>query len=212
MRHKKFKLDDLVQLMATLRHPEYGCPWDLKQDYRSIAPSTLEEAYELVDAIEKENFESFREELGDLLFQVVFYSQLASEEQAFDFHDVVDGLVAKLIRRHPHVFPSGSLESAGPRGDTTEEQVKQSWEAIKRQERNTKGENSELDDVPVCLPSLIRAQKLQKRASSVGFDWQTSVGVWSKLAEELAELRAAINEENHSAVEEELGDVFFYTC
>src|SRR5690606_6322767 len=145
--------------MARLRDPEAGCPWDIKQDYASIAPSTLEEAYEVVDAIEKQDFVHLKEELGDLLFQVIFYSQLGKEEQRFEFAGVVSDLVAKLVRRHPHVFPEGTLQSRVENRNLLPADVKARWEAIKQEERAQKGSNGILDDVPINLPALTRATK-----------------------------------------------------
>src|SRR5690625_278269 len=164
-----YDIDDLLYLMARLRDPRDGCPWDLKQSYATIAPSTLEEAYEVVDTIERDDLDHLQEELGDLLFQVIFYSQLAREEQRFDFSQVVSDLVAKLVRRHPHVFPDGTLQSRASTTGEKPSQVKQRWEAIKQQERSAKGAEGLLDDVPLNLPALSRAAKLQKRAASVGF-------------------------------------------
>ncbi|WP_347332167.1 nucleoside triphosphate pyrophosphohydrolase [Marinimicrobium locisalis] len=209
-----YTIDDLLYLMARLREPGTGCPWDLKQSYKTIAPSTLEEAYEVVDTIEREDYDHLREELGDLLFQVIFYSQLGKEEARFDFPTIVDGLVSKLVRRHPHVFPDGTLESRiGDRDASQDEgnqdEVKARWEAIKQQERAEKGVKGVLDDVPVTLPALSRAAKLQKRASGVGFDWPEVSGPIAKVREELAELEAAIEQGDHSAQQEELGDLLF---
>src|SRR5687768_16574721 len=163
--------------MRRLRDPETGCPWDLKQSYQSIAPSTLEEAYEVVDAIEREDYPHLKEELGDLLFQTIFYSQLAAEENLFSFADVVDALVTKLIRRHPHVFQDGTLYGQSGSQPLNENTVKHNWEAIKQQEREQKGVDGILADVPVALPAITRAVKLQKRAARIGFDWLDVKGV-----------------------------------
>ncbi|PCK08268.1 MAG: nucleoside triphosphate pyrophosphohydrolase [Alteromonadaceae bacterium] len=229
-------LQDLLTLMARLRAPDDGCPWDLKQDYRSITSSTIEECYELVDAIEQQNFGHLKEELGDYVFQAVFYAQLAKEDGHFDFNDVIDTLTAKLLRRHPHVFPDGTLDS---RRDPNlaeglqDEQIRASWDAIKQQERDSKGQARVLDDVPLALPALSRAFKLQKRAAKVGFDWSDSQQVFDKLDEELGELHQALaivsrgecdvegkgdsggnndaSTEKSAAVADELGDVLF-TC
>ncbi|WP_188151727.1 nucleoside triphosphate pyrophosphohydrolase [Teredinibacter waterburyi] len=213
----QYGIDDILTLMARLREPEYGCPWDLKQTYQSITPSTLEEAYEVVDTIEKADYPHLREELGDLLFQVVFYSQLAEEDGFWNFADVVHGLTAKLVRRHPHVFPDGTLSSRRAAGAPEEAAIKASWEAIKQDERAKKGKLGTLEDVPLALPALSRAQKLQKRAAGVGFDWDSRVAVLAKLEEEVVELRQAFTDSelnaNHGAaqqkLEEELGDVMF---
>ncbi len=204
-----YSIVDLVYLMARLRDPETGCPWDLKQDYASIAPSTLEEAFEVVDTIERGDLGHLREELGDLLFQVIFYSQLACEEQRFDFAEVVSGLVAKLVRRHPHVFPGGSLQSQVSDQKQMPADVKQRWEAIKQQERTEKGASGLLDDVPVNLPALSRATKLQKRAAGVGFNWSDVQGPIAKVREELAEVEQALFDHDRDALTEELGDLLF---
>lgn len=206
-----YSLDDLLFLMERLRDPAHGCPWDLKQTYETIAPSTLEEAYEVVDAIERGDYSHLREELGDLLFQAIFYSQLAKEQSLFCFADIVDTLVAKLIRRHPHVFPDGHLYSAMNGEATKELEVKQNWEAIKSAERQQKGMTGILADIPRALPSLTRAVKLQKRAAQVGFDWSDVFGVIQKLEEEIGELQQAMDQQTQQAIEAELGDVFF-TC
>jgi len=209
MTNYKYSTDDLLTLMARLRDPQTGCPWDIKQDYASIAPSTLEEAYEVVDAIEKLDFVHLKEELGDLLFQVIFYSQLGKEENRFDFAGVVSDLVEKLVRRHPHVFPAGTLASKIDNRHTLPTDVKARWEAIKQQERNAKGAQSLLADVPLNLPALSRAAKLQKRAASVGFDWLDVQGPIAKVREELVEVEEALMAEDNAAIEEELGDLFF---
>lgn len=210
-----YSLDDLLYLMSRLREPVYGCPWDQVQSYKTIAPSTLEEAYEVVDAIEQGDTKQLSEELGDLLFQVIFYSELGREEQAFDFPFIVSELTAKLIRRHPHVFPEGTLESrisptiSDQERSEIEAEIKSSWEAIKQKEREQKGYTSILDDVPLAFPAVARAAKLQKRASSVGFDWKSSEGVYDKLSEEIAELKEAQLQGDKAHIEDELGDVLF---
>lgn len=208
-----YKLDDLLQLMARLRHPEHGCPWDLKQSYASIVPYTLEEAYEVADAIERGDFDHLPGELGDLLFQVVYYSQLATEEGRFGFAEVVDGITAKLIRRHPHVFPDGDLYGAPDAQKLEEAAVKQRWEELKAEERAAKAEAPEqlslLDDVPQALPALSRAAKLQKRAAQVGFDWPEALPVLDKVREELDEVLEAMSENDPQAITEELGDLLF---
>lgn len=205
----QYTIDDLLYLMARLRDPESGCPWDIKQDYASIAPSTLEEAYEVVDAIEKQDFAHLKEELGDLLFQVIFYSQLGKEEHRFEFAGVVSDLVAKLIRRHPHIFPDGTLHSRIDNRQILPGDVKARWEAIKQQEREAKGARRLLADVPLNLPALSRAAKLQKRAASVGFDWDDVYGPIAKVREELLEVEAELDSGDRSALEEELGDLLF---
>lgn len=203
-------IDTLLEVMARLREPETGCPWDLKQSYQTIAPSTIEEAYEVVDTIEREDYAHLKEELGDLLFQVVFYAQLGKEDGYFDFDDIAAGIADKLLRRHPHVFPDGTLESrVAPDKSFTDADVKQQWEAIKQGERSAKGHESALSDVPAALPSITRAYKLQQRAALVGFDWPDLGGVLAKLQEEVAELEDAIEGGDKIAMEAELGDAFF---
>lgn len=208
-----YKLDDLLQLMARLRHPEHGCPWDLKQSYASIVPYTLEEAYEVADAIERGDFDHLPGELGDLLFQVVYYSQLAAEEGRFGFAEVVDGITAKLIRRHPHVFPDGDLYAVPDAQKLEEAAVKQRWEELKAEERAARAAAPEqlslLDDVPQALPALSRAAKLQKRAAQVGFDWPEALPVLDKVREELDEVLEAMSENDPQAIAEELGDLLF---
>jgi ATP diphosphatase len=207
----RYQLDDLLYLMARLRDPDGGCPWDLAQSYKTIAPSTIEEAYEVVDAIETEDFKQLREELGDFLFQVIFYSQLADEEGRFDFHDIVHGITDKLIRRHPHVFPGGQLKERfqGERTEADELAIKAQWEELKQQEREEKGFSGVLADVPAAMPALSRAAKLQKRASRVGFDWPEVGPVFDKVSEELDELKEALQRNDQMAVQEELGDLLF---
>lgn len=205
----RHSLEDLLYLMSRLRDPVDGCPWDLKQSYASIVPSTIEEAYEVADAIERGQFDHLREELGDLLFQVIFYSQLATEEGRFGFGDIVSGLVEKLIRRHPHVFPAGTLQSRAGDAQGTDLDVKQQWESLKKAERESKGQAGILDDIPAALPALTRALKLQKRASASGFDWPDLAGVLDKVEEEIAELREAVAEGNPDASEDEMGDLLF---
>ncbi len=208
-----YQLDDLLHLMARLRHPQYGCPWDLKQDYASIVPHTLEEAYEVADAIERGDFEHLPGELGDLLFQVVYYAQLGREDGRFDFAQVVDAITRKLVRRHPHVFPDGDLYGAEDLPRLEEAAIKQRWEEIKAQERAEQAETPEqlslLDDVPTALPALSRAAKLQKRAAQVGFDWPDALPVIDKLREELDELLEAMSSADEPAIAEEVGDLLF---
>lgn len=206
-----YTLDDLLFLMERLRDPTHGCPWDLKQSYETIAPSTLEEAYEVVDAIERGDYPHLREELGDLLFQTIFYSQLAKEQNLFSFADIIDTLTAKLIRRHPHVFPDGHLYSTANDETSSPIDVNQNWEAIKSAERQQKGMRGLLADIPLALPSLTRAAKLQKRAAQVGFDWPDVSQVMEKVEEELSELQHAMAQQASEAIEAELGDLLF-TC
>ncbi|MFT6366346.1 MAG: ATP diphosphatase [Halioglobus sp.] len=196
--------------MERLRDPQTGCPWDVSQTFDSIVPSTLEECYELAAAIEQKDYLHVAEELGDVLFQVIFYAQLGAEQKLFCFNDVVHTLVDKLLRRHPHVFENGAIEGVVSQSSSVE-QVESTWETIKQQERNTKRLTGVLADVPRALPALPRAQKLQKRAASVGFDWSSSVDVMAKLQEELGELQAAVLANAPDAIEDEMGDVLF-TC
>ena len=211
VRSMAYCLDDLKYLMSRLREPITGCPWDIAQTYKSIAPSTIEEAYEVVDAIETEDKLQLKEELGDLLFQVVFYSQLGTEDESFDFDDIVDSLTTKLIRRHPHVFPDNDLHGRINFTRTAQDQqkIKAHWEEIKQQERQRKGKGGILDDVPLGLPALSRSVKLQKRASSVGFDWQEISSVLLKVKEEITELEDAIAADDIEHINEEFGDVLF---
>jgi ATP diphosphatase len=208
-----YSLEDLLHLMARLRDPQYGCPWDLKQTYQTIVPHTLEEAYEVADAIERGDFDHLQGELGDLLFQVVYYSQLAREEGRFEFDGVVDSITRKLIRRHPHVFPTGDLYGSLDIPRLDEEQVKQRWEAIKAEERAEKSQAPEqlslLDDVPGALPALSRAAKLQKRAAQVGFDWPDALPVIDKVREELDEVLEAMADNDSAAIADEVGDLLF---
>ena len=192
----------LVEIMAALRNPQGGCPWDLEQDFRSIASYTLEEAYEVADAIERGDLGDLREELGDLLLQVVFHSQMASEQGAFDLNDVVQGICDKLVRRHPHVFGGEPVESAAAQTEA--------WERLKAEEKATKGAVGLLDDVPLSLPALTRSAKLGRRASRAGFDWPDATGPRRKVDEELAELDAALaGAMDQAAVEAEFGDLLF---
>ncbi|MFL1484479.1 nucleoside triphosphate pyrophosphohydrolase [Marinobacter sp. LN3S78] len=216
-----YSIEDLKTLMARLRDPDTGCPWDTKQTFRTIVPHTLEEAHEVADTIEREDYAHLKEELGDLLFQVIFYSQLGQEQDLFNFDAVVHTLVRKLLRRHPHVFPEGTLESrVDPDNRPTDEWIAASWERIKAEERAEKGETrpvqpaSRLDDIPASLPALTRADKLQRRASRHGFDWPDIEPVFDKLQEEIAELKVAWqNAQQDPAardeVEDELGDLMF---
>lgn len=212
---KSYQLKDLLYLMARLRDPEGGCPWDLKQDFASIVPHTLEEAYEVADAIEREDFAHLPGELGDLLFQVVYYSQLGSEQQLFDFSTVVHSITEKLVRRHPHVFPTGQLYGTAQAADVNTEQIKERWEEIKQQERaeqaDTEQAPSVLAGIPLHMPALSRALKLQQRAANVGFDWSSLPPVLEKISEELHEVAEAIRSGEPQAISEELGDLLFAT-
>ena len=197
----------LIEIMAALRNPVGGCPWDLEQDFRSIRHYTIEEAYEVADAIEREDFADLREELGDLLLQPIYHAQMASEAGHFDSGDVIFAITEKLIRRHPHVFGDVVADGASDAQDR--------WEAIKVRERAAKAarkgdaEPSILVDVPQVLPALARAEKLTKRAAKVGFDWPDLPSVRAKVAEELAEVAEAEASGDEEAVREEIGDLLF---
>ncbi|MFT5722271.1 MAG: ATP diphosphatase [Motiliproteus sp.] len=213
-----FRLDDLLRLMAQLRDPEHGCPWDQRQDLASIVPHTLEEVYEVIDTLERQDYPHLQDELGDLLFQVVFYAQICAEQGRFEFADIIDGLVAKLLRRHPHVYPDGSFASFGADQQLSEAEIKQSWERIKAQERAEKASAegtsaqtapSVLDDLPTAMPALMRAHKLQQRAASVGFDWGQIEPVLDNLDGEILELRQALAGGNQAEIADELGDILF---
>ena len=195
----------ILDIMAALRTPETGCPWDLQQDFASIAPYTIEEAYEVTDAIERGDMDDLKDELGDLLLQVVFHARMAEEAELFDFADVVDAISDKMTRRHPHVF--GNVQA------DTGETVRQNWEEIKAAEKAAKGkssaEDSLLADVPTTLPALTRAVKLQKRAARIGFDWNEAEPIFAKLEEEIGELREAMSRTDPTDIEDEYGDVLF---
>lgn len=202
-------LDQLLAIMARLRDPARGCPWDLEQDFSTIAPYTLEEAHEVADAIARGDMRNLEEELGDLLLQVVFHAQMASERQLFNFEDVARGIADKLIRRHPHVFPGGRLD--GETAALASEQVSANWEAIKAAEKAARGEQSTrlLGGISSGLPALTRAEKLQKKAAKVGFDWNDPRAVLAKLREELDEIEAELDAGDQAAQEDELGDLMF---
>jgi MazG family protein len=194
----------LLTIMARLRDPEDGCPWDRRQTYATIVPYTLEEAYEVADAIQRGDMRELRDELGDLLFQIVFYSQIAGEEGRFDFQDVAEGICDKMIRRHPHVFADAKV--------TDEAQLRQAWEQNKAEERAGRGqaaEASQMDGVARALPALIRAEKLQKRAARVGFDWPDARGAFDKVREELDEVEAEVATIDPDRLQAELGDLLF---
>jgi MazG family protein len=201
------EISRLVEIMAALRNPVGGCPWDLEQDFASIRHYTIEEAYEVSDAIERQDWDDLREELGDLLFQPVFHAQMAQERGYFDIGDVIYSITEKLIRRHPHVFGEEAARNA--------EMAKGQWEAVKVEERAAKAvrkgntEPSLLDDVPQVLPALVRAEKLAKRAAKVGFDWPDFASVKAKVEEELSEVSQAAAEGHKAAVHEEIGDLLF---
>jgi MazG family protein len=212
-RQKQYGIEDLLRVMARLRDPDTGCPWDRDQSFASIAPYTIEEAYEVAEAISRDDLDGLKEELGDLLLQVVYHAQMASEQSRFDFGDVVNGITEKMIRRHPHVFSDPGLRETFV---TTP-----MWERIKAEEKAMRGgaaqsgaaaRRSLLDDVPVALPALTRAVKLQKRAARVGFDWPSLAPVLAKAEEEIGELKSAIGADEAGAaqaVKEEFGDLLF---
>lgn len=198
------KIQRILDVMAALRHPETGCPWDLQQDFKSIAPYTLEEAYEVTDAIERDDMHDLKEELGDLLLQVVFHARMAEEATLFNFDDVVDAIADKMIRRHPHVFGDADTKDA--------DAVRKSWEEIKAEEKAAKGKDapqSLMDDIPLPLPGLSRAVKIQNRAAKMQFDWPDIEPVFDKLHEEIDEIRAAIASGTQDDMEDELGDLLF---
>jgi ATP diphosphatase len=206
-------IEQLLDIMQTLRDPQKGCPWDLQQDFSSIAPYTIEEAYEVADAIERNNLAELKDELGDLLLQVVFHAQMANEQKAFSFADVVQAICDKMVRRHPHVFDpdqvSGNVVNA--------ESVRVSWESIKERERAADGPGngsgglaaSVLDSVPRGMAELQRACKLQKKAASAGFDWSSADEVLLKVQEEFMELKLAMQAQRQDEIQEEVGDLLF---
>jgi len=201
-------IEQLQYLMTCLRDKSFGCAWDKKQTYKSIAPYTLEETYEVLDAIEREDFDHLKEELGDLLFQVIFYAQLAKEEQRFNFDDIATGVIEKMLRRHPHVFPNGDLARFGEPTSLTEQEIAEQWQIIKNQEKGP-SKTGLLTDVPVSMPALMQAVKIQEKVAKVGFDWPDVTPVFDKIREELDELEEAMKEKNDLHVEEEMGDVLF---
>ncbi len=192
----------LLDIMARLRDPDTGCPWDIEQDFASIAPYTIEEAYEVADAIEREAWDELKGELGDLLFQSVFHAQMAAEQGLFSFDDVAQGMADKMVERHPHVFGDQSR-------DKSAEQQTRDWETIKAAERAGKAQTGALDGVAIGLPALLRAYKLQKRAARVGFDWPDTGDVLAKINEEAAELVEARQTLTHDEIEDEFGDLLF---
>jgi len=194
----KGDIQNLLEIMAQLRAPEGGCPWDLEQTFATIAPYTIEEAYEVAEAIANDDMQELTQELGDLLLQVVFHAQMAQEAGEFGFQDVVEAICTKMVRRHPHVFGEASVTDAKAQSIA--------WEEIKAQEKAGGGV---LTDVPIGLPALTRAAKLGRRASRVGFDWPDVSGARAKVGEELAELDEAVSSGDHAAIEAEMGDMFF---
>lgn len=195
-------IERLLEIMRRLRDPDAGCPWDIEQDFSTIAPYTIEEAYEVADAIEREAWEELRGELGDLLFQSVFHAQMAEEKGLFSFHDVAKTMSDKMVARHPHVFGSESR-------DKSADQQTEDWETIKAQERAAKDRGGVLDDVALGLPALLRAVKLQKRAARVGFDWPEIGEVLDKVTEETREVIEARDTLTHDELTEEVGDLLF---
>lgn len=193
----KNEIDKLLNIMATLRDPQGGCPWDQQQTFDSLTKYTLEEVYEVIDAIDEKQWDHLKSELGDLLFQVIFYSQIASENHLFDFNDVVKGLNKKMIERHPHVFSNRKQVK-------TPEQQNQIWEQNKNKKRN-----SVLDDIPKSMPELLKSVKFTKRAAVIGFDWPHIDSVFDKMDEEILELKQAIESKDEHHIKDELGDVLF---
>lgn len=223
MNHQEFEnksaIERLVALMKLLRDSEHGCPWDLEQSIKSLVPYTLEEVYEVIDAIDNDDMVELKDELGDLLFQVVFYAQIAEENGHFSFDNIANAITDKLIRRHPHVFPEGDVNQFGKKSKLTANEVVVNWEAIKETERKEKQMRggiranstavSILDDVPRALPAVERARKLQKRAAAAGFDWQEINPVIDKLKEEIAEFEQALAAQERPQISAELGDIMF---
>lgn len=230
----RYSIDDLNYLMTRLRDPATGCPWDIKQTFESIVPHTLEEAYEVADAMESGDRNDMRDELGDLLFQVIFYARIGEEEGSFDFTDITNAITTKLLRRHPHVFPNRDLAAHHPEGTTfSDDQIKGQWDKIKAEERALKAAQaaaagklakaaSILDDIPNALPALGRAEKLQRRASNVGFDWDNVDDVFAKIQEEIGEIREVLalrgqretsdfyaDPKIHKRLTDEVGDLLF---
>ncbi|MGL4958870.1 MAG: nucleoside triphosphate pyrophosphohydrolase [Plesiomonas sp.] len=203
-------MNTLLNIMQQLRDPQTGCPWDRKQTFETLVPHTLEETYEVIDAIERNDTADLKSELGDMLFQVVFYAQIAKEQGLFDFGDVCNEISDKLYRRHPHVFGDTQLDANA--GDATAE-VLRNWESIKQNERTEKAQTSVLDDIPKAQPALMRAYKMQQRCATVGFDWDTLGPVVEKVHEEIEEVlaEACQVEKNEVKLAEEIGDLLFAT-
>lgn len=202
-------IDKLLRIMKELRDPQRGCPWDREQTFSSVAPYTIEEAYEVADAIHHNDMDELREELGDLLFQVVFHAEMAAEAGRFSFDDVVDSIVDKMLRRHPHVF--GDAKVADARAQTHAwEKHKHAERQQKLQKRSAQTEPSTLDGVPVALPAISRAVKLQRRAARVGFDWTSLPPIFEKILEELEEVKREIEQQaDHQLIQDEVGDLLF---
>ncbi|MCW9699162.1 MULTISPECIES: nucleoside triphosphate pyrophosphohydrolase [unclassified Avibacterium] len=198
-----YSIQDFVQLIAKLRDPNGGCPWDLEQTYQTMIPHLLEESYEVVEAIEQQNTDNLREELGDLLLQVVFFSQLAKEDNLFTFDEVINEVAEKILRRHPHVFGEAKAHN--------EQEALRHWNTIKAQENKNKAYQSILDNIPQSFPALMRAEKLQKRCAKVGFDWDNIQPVIAKVQEELQEVQTELArpQQEQAKIEEEIGDLLF---
>ena len=201
--------------MASLRNPQTGCSWDLEQNFKTIASFTLEEACEVVDAIEREDYENLCEELGDLLFQIIFHARMAEEAGHFDFSCIVNAIIAKLIRRHPHIFPNGTVDSENrSENRLNSDQVKERWEEIKLEEKRARSIQKTIsalpNDLPAALPALKKADKIQQAAARAGFDWDKPDQVEMKIQEELQEIKEAIAlKQSANRIEEEVGDLFF---
>ena len=195
-------IDRLLEIMRALRDPQTGCPWDIEQDFKSIAPYSIEEAYEVADAIERKNWADLKSELGDLLLQTIYHTQMASEASLFTFDEVVQAISDKMVHRHPHVFGEESR-------DKTAQQQTADWEKIKAAERESNAQTGVLDDVALSLPALLRALKLQKRAARVGFDWPEISCVLEKLSEEIGELQEVAESGDYDKMEDEFGDILF---
>ncbi len=200
---KSRDINRLLEIMTALRNPQTGCPWDIEQTFATIAPYTIEEAYEVADAIARDDLADLKDELGDLLLQVVFHARMAQEQNAFDFGDVVQSITAKMIRRHPHVF--------GAKRDLSADEVAGLWAKIKAEEKAARPQEKPglLADVPVTLPGLTRAVKLQSKASTVGFDWNDARLVLDKIREETREIEAALDAKDDAAIQDEIGDLLF---
>ncbi len=196
-----YNINDLIKVMAKLRDPDGGCPWDLEQDFKSIAPYTIEEAYEVADAIERSDMANLREELGDLLLQPIYHAQMAREAGEFDINDVINDITAKMIHRHPHVFEDTAANTA--------DDVNKLWDERKALEKGENTPKSAIDGVPKSFPALLRAQKLQKKAAQTGFEWDNLEDVLDKLQEEIGELKVALKNDTIKEQEEEFGDILF---
>ena len=192
----------LLETMRKLRDKDNGCPWDIEQTFESLSPCVVEEAYEVSDAIAKKDYENLKEELGDVLLQVIFQAEIANELKLFNFDEIVDSLNKKLIRRHPHVF------EGAPKPLSAKEQT-QAWDVIKAQEKNKKDIQNTFDDIPASIPPILKAKKIQKKASKRGFDWKESIDVIDKVEEELKELKHEIQQNNKKNSQDELGDLLF---